>query len=115
MPTVLVDVPLESRVWHNEVFGPVVAVRPFSTLCEAINLVNDSLYGLQTGIYTASLDAAMKAFQELNVGGVMINETPTFRVDLMPYGGVKYSGLGREGLTYAINEMTEIKLCCFSI
>jgi acyl-CoA reductase-like NAD-dependent aldehyde dehydrogenase len=99
---------------REEAFGPVAAVRPFSTLAEAIDLVNDSSYGLQAGIYTRSLDAAFAAFRELDVGGVMVNEVPTFRVDLMPYGGMKRSGIGREGLKYAVEEMTEIKLACFT-
>jgi acyl-CoA reductase-like NAD-dependent aldehyde dehydrogenase len=72
--------------------------------------VNDSRYGLQAGIYTNNIKAAMQAAEELEVGGVMINDFPTFRVDNMPYGGVKESGFGREGVKYAIEEMTELKL-----
>jgi acyl-CoA reductase-like NAD-dependent aldehyde dehydrogenase len=79
-------------------------------LDEAIHAVNDSRYGLQAGIYTRDIQAAMRAAEQLEVGGVMINDFPTFRVDHMPYGGVKESGFGREGIKYAIEGMTELKL-----
>lgn len=109
-PTILVDVPTDEPISCQEVFGPLVALSPFSTLDEAIAAVNDSRYGLQAGIYTSDIKAAMKAAEELEVGGVMINDFPTFRVDNMPYGGVKESGFGREGIKYAVEEMTELKL-----
>ncbi|MCR8994235.1 aldehyde dehydrogenase family protein [Brevibacillus laterosporus] len=109
-PTILTDVPTHAKVSCQEVFGPLVMITPFSTLDEAIAMVNDSRYGLQAGIYTNNIHAAMKAAEELEVGGVMINDFPTFRVDNMPYGGVKESGFGREGIKYAVEEMTELKL-----
>jgi acyl-CoA reductase-like NAD-dependent aldehyde dehydrogenase len=109
-PTILVDVPVDEPISCQEVFGPLVALSSFSTLDEAIDAVNDSRYGLQAGIYTSDIKAAMKAAEELEVGGVMINDFPTFRVDNMPYGGVKESGFGREGIKYAVEEMTELKL-----
>ena len=109
-PTILTDVPDEARVWKDEAFAPVIAVRPFGTLDEAIEAVNASRYGLQAGIYTDRLDDALRAAREIRCGGVMINDVPTFRVDLMPYGGEKESGLGREGPKYAIEEMTEIRV-----
>jgi len=109
-PTVLTGVPKDEAVSCREVFGPIVCVAPFATLEEAIANVNDSRYGLQAGIYTQNLSAAMKAADRIEAGGVMINDFPTFRVDHMPYGGVKESGIGREGVRYAIEELTELKL-----
>ncbi len=109
-PTILTGVPDEARVWKDEAFAPVIAVRPFGTLDEAIGAVNASRYGLQAGIYTDRLDDALRAAREIRCGGVMVNDVPTFRVDLMPYGGEKDSGLGREGPKYAIEEMTEIRV-----
>ncbi|WP_231705878.1 aldehyde dehydrogenase family protein, partial [Effusibacillus lacus] len=96
----------------QEVFGPVVIVTPFVDLNKAIEAVNDSRYGLQAGVYTNDLRAAMRAAEQLHVGGVMINDIPTFRVDNMPYGGVKESGFGREGVKFAVEEMTDLKLIC---
>ncbi|MGD8189900.1 aldehyde dehydrogenase family protein [Brevibacillus ginsengisoli] len=110
LPTVLENVKEDSKVSCQEVFGPVAILAPFSALDEAIAKVNDSRYGLQAGIYTKDISLALKAAEELEVGGVMINDIPTFRVDNMPYGGVKESGIGREGLKYAVEEMTEMKL-----
>lgn len=109
-PTVLTGVPAEAKVSCQEVFGPVVLINPVESIEQAIGLVNDSRYGLQAGIYTNNLSFALQAADELHVGGVMINDIPTFRVDHMPYGGVKESGMGREGIKYAIEEMTELKL-----
>jgi acyl-CoA reductase-like NAD-dependent aldehyde dehydrogenase len=80
------------------------------TLRPAVRIVNDSIYGLQAGIFTKNIDHALYAFNELEVGGVVINDVPSFRVDSMPYGGVKQSGLGREGVRFAMEEMTEMKL-----
>jgi acyl-CoA reductase-like NAD-dependent aldehyde dehydrogenase len=90
-----------------------MCVRPFTTLEEAIATVNDSAYGLQAGVYTDSLEDALRAAHEIECGGVMINDVPTFRVDLMPYGGQKGSGLGREGPRFAVEEMTEIRVVSF--
>ncbi|TKB26797.1 aldehyde dehydrogenase family protein [Desulfopila sp. IMCC35006] len=109
-PAILTNVARGVKVSCQEVFGPVVVISPFDTLDEAIDQVNDSVYGLQAGIYTPLLDNALHAARKLEVGGVMINDIPTFRVDQMPYGGVKESGIGREGLRYAVAEMTEMKL-----
>jgi len=112
-PTILTGVPAEAKVSCQEVFGPVVLVNPVKSVQEAIGYVNDSRYGLQAGLYTNHLGLALQAADELHVGGVMINDIPTFRVDHMPYGGVKESGMGREGIKYAIEEMTELKLVVF--
>ncbi len=109
-PAILINVDKGVKVSCREVFGPVVVITPFDSLDEAIEQVNDSVYGLQAGIYTPLLDHALQAARKLQVGGVMINDIPTFRVDQMPYGGVKESGMGREGLRYAVTEMTEMKL-----
>lgn len=109
-PTVLTNVPETASVSCQEVFGPVVTLAPFSSLSEAIAATNRSRFGLQAGIYSNDIRAALRAAEELEVGGVMINDIPTFRVDHMPYGGVKESGFGREGVKYAVEEMTELKL-----
>ncbi|WP_129688173.1 aldehyde dehydrogenase family protein [Gottfriedia acidiceleris] len=109
-PTVILDVTSNMKVSCNEVFAPIVSICKVSSVNEAIDAVNDSRYGLQAGIYTNNVSNALKAADELHVGGVVINDVPTFRVDQMPYGGVKESGTGREGLKYAIEEMTEMKL-----
>ncbi|HDX9611236.1 aldehyde dehydrogenase family protein [Bacillus toyonensis] len=111
-PTVLTNVPGHVSVQCQEVFGPVMTVNTFKEFDEAIEKVNHSRYGLQAGVFTNNLFKAMRAIDELEVGGVMINDIPTFRVDHMPYGGVKESGTGREGIKYAIEEMTEMKLVC---
>jgi acyl-CoA reductase-like NAD-dependent aldehyde dehydrogenase len=112
-PTVLLHVDSSSSVSCQEVFAPIVMINKVATIEEAIRLVNDSKYGLQAGIYTQNIRTALAAAEALEVGGVMINDIPTFRVDHMPYGGVKESGTGREGVKYAIHELTELKLICF--
>ena len=112
-PTVLLHVDPKAKVSCQEVFAPIVLINKVSTVEEAISYVNDSRYGLQAGIYTNNVFTALKAAEDLEVGGVMINDIPTFRVDHMPYGGVKESGVGREGLKYAVEEMTEMKLVSF--
>jgi acyl-CoA reductase-like NAD-dependent aldehyde dehydrogenase len=109
-PTVLSRVPRDCKLFTEEAFAPVVVVNPFDDFDEAITMVNDSKYGLQAGIFTRDLSKAMRAAREMENGGVMINEVPTFRVDLMPYGGQKGSGIGREGPEYAVEEMTEIRV-----
>jgi glyceraldehyde-3-phosphate dehydrogenase (NADP+) len=109
-PTVLTDVPLTAQVCSNEAFAPLVVAFPFRELDEAIARVNDSMFGLQTGIFTNDLAGAFRAFGELEVGGVIVNDVPTYRIDHMPYGGVKDSGLGREGLRWAIEDMTEVRI-----
>lgn len=110
IPTVLLGVDAASKVSCQEVFAPVVSINKVESVEEAIDLVNDSRYGLQAGIYTENIQTAMQASKKLHVGGVLINDIPTFRVDHMPYGGVKDSGVGREGIKYAIKDMTELKL-----
>ncbi len=109
-PAVLTGVKETDPIMRLEAFGPVLGVNPYESLDDAIALVNDSDYGLQAGIYTRDLQKAFAAAQRVHVGGFMINEVPQFRVDQMPYGGVKQSGFGREGPRYAIEEMTEPKL-----
>ncbi|SDR50771.1 succinate-semialdehyde dehydrogenase / glutarate-semialdehyde dehydrogenase [Paraburkholderia fungorum] len=113
-PTLLADVDPASQVSCQEVFGPVMSLVPFDTLDEAIDRVNATPYGLATGIFTNRLDAAFKAARRLHVGGVHINETSSSRVDLMPYGGSKDSGFGREGPHYAVREMSEERLITLS-
>ncbi|WP_026689573.1 aldehyde dehydrogenase family protein [Alteribacter aurantiacus] len=113
LPTILADAPLDSSVSCEEVFGPVVHINAFSKWEEAIEAVNNSDFGLQAGVFTLDMKKAFQASEELEVGGVLINDIPTFRVDHMPYGGVKKSGFGREGIKYAIEEMTELKLVSF--
>jgi glyceraldehyde-3-phosphate dehydrogenase (NADP+) len=110
MPAIVTGVRPDMKISCQEVFGPVVAVTAYDTLDEALAMVNDSIYGLQAGIFTRDAPSAWRAFEKLEVGGVMVDDVPTFRVDHMPYGGVKESGAGREGLKYAIEEMTEIKV-----
>lgn len=109
-PTVIERAPRSSRVCAEEAFAPVVAIFPVESFAAGINQLNDSDYGLQAGVFTNSLEHALAAFDELEVGGVIINDIPSYRIDHMPYGGVKDSGLGREGLRWAIEDMTEPKL-----
>jgi acyl-CoA reductase-like NAD-dependent aldehyde dehydrogenase len=109
-PTVLTEVPLAAQVCSNEAFAPLVVAFPFSDMSDAIARVNDSMFGLQTGVFTNDLAGAWQAFGELEVGGVIVNDIPTYRIDHMPYGGVKDSGLGREGLRWSIEDMTEIRI-----
>ena len=113
-PTILTGVPRSAALWREEAFGPVIVMNAYETFEEAVEAVNDSKYGLQGGIFTSDIDQAFQAASRFEVGGVIINDVPTFRVDQMPYGGVKDSGMGREGLKYAIEEMTEEKLICFN-
>ena len=109
-PTVIANPGRDDDVSCQEVFGPVCTVTPVDSLAEAIELANGTRYGLQAGIFTSSLDSALRAAQELEFGGVTVNEAPTFRSDQMPYGGVKDSGNTREGPHYAVREMTEERL-----
>src|SRR5207249_9976912 len=105
-PTVLADVPADAKIACEEVFGPVVTVAAYDELDEALALANGTRYGLQAGIFTADVRAALRAAQKLEFGGVTVNEAPTFRADQMPYGGVKDSGNTREGPAYAVRELT---------
>ncbi|MCY7431218.1 aldehyde dehydrogenase family protein [Bacillus safensis] len=109
-PAILLNPPKQAKVVCEEVFGPVVSILPFEELEEAIKEANDSRYGLQAGIFTNQLDVALHAAKELEAGGVVINGTSNFRLDHWPYGGIKRSGLGREGPRFAIEEMTETKM-----
>ncbi|MGQ4583219.1 aldehyde dehydrogenase family protein [Lysobacter sp. F60174L2] len=106
----LEKVPHDSDLYRQEAFGPVAFIEPFEDFDDALAAVNDSEFGLQAGVFTARLDHAMRAWDRLDVGGVVVGDIPSFRVDNMPYGGVKASGLGREGLRYAIEDMTEQRL-----
>ncbi len=114
-PGVLADVPEQSTLMRKELFGPLVAVNRYTSLDGAIELVNGTPFGLQAGIYTQHLQRAFQAARKLRAGGVLINDVPTFRADHMPYGGVKNSGIGREGPRYAVEEMTEPKLICWRV
>jgi acyl-CoA reductase-like NAD-dependent aldehyde dehydrogenase len=109
-PTVIADAPRDSKVACEEVFGPVCTVAAYDSLDEAIELANGTSYGLQAGIFTRDVKAALRAARDLDFGGVTVNEAPTFRADQMPYGGVKDSGNTREGPAYAVREMTEERL-----
>jgi acyl-CoA reductase-like NAD-dependent aldehyde dehydrogenase len=108
--TLLEDVPRDRALCAREAFGPVAVLSRFSTFDEAIREVNDSVFGLQAGVFTRDIHRAYKAWDDLEVGGVVIGDVPSWRGDGMPYGGVKDSGLGREGVRFAIEEMTEIRL-----
>jgi acyl-CoA reductase-like NAD-dependent aldehyde dehydrogenase len=109
-PAILADVPPDANVSCSEVFGPVVQVEKYSDFDQALELANNTRYGLQAGVFTKDMKKAFKAYEALQVGGVVVNDYPSFRVENMPYGGVKDSGVGREGLRYAMEEMTELKL-----
>jgi glyceraldehyde-3-phosphate dehydrogenase (NADP+) len=109
-PTILTDVPVTAAVCSNEAFAPLVVAFQFRDFGDAIRGVNDSSFGLQTGVFTNDLPNTWRSFHELEVGGVIINDVPTYRIDHMPYGGVKDSGLGREGLRWAMEDMTEIRI-----
>lgn len=108
-PTLLENVPRNTKLFQEEVFGPVAILEKVDNLQDAIDKVNDSKYGLHAGVFTNHIGNIQKCFQELEVGGVIINEVPTFRADHMPYGGVKESGLGREGIRYAMEDFCERK------
>ncbi len=109
-PTVLTDVSADAKVCAAEVFAPLVGIYRFERFEDALREVNRSAFGLQAGVFTSALEHALRAFDELEVGGVIVNDVPTWRIDQMPYGGVKDSGLGREGPRYTIEEMTEPRL-----
>jgi glyceraldehyde-3-phosphate dehydrogenase (NADP+) len=109
-PTVLTGVPETAKVCAEEVFGPLVVLAPFEKFEEAIAAVNRSTFGLQAGVFTRDLQRTLYAFDVIEAGGVIVNDVPTWRIDHMPYGGVKDSGSGREGPHYTMEEMTELKL-----
>jgi len=109
-PTVLGNTQPNMRVNRQEIFAPVITVTPYDDFDEALAMANDTDYGLQSGLFTQNMNRILRAFEEIEVGGLQVNDVSTFRVDQMPYGGVKGSGIGREGPRYAIEEMTEMKL-----
>lgn len=113
-PTVLTGVPESAKVWCEEVFGPVLVVAPVAGVDEAFAVVNDSPYGLQAGVFTRDVRTAFRAHRELEVGGVVVGDVPSYRADQMPYGGVKESGVGREGLRSAMEDMTHEKVMVLS-
>jgi acyl-CoA reductase-like NAD-dependent aldehyde dehydrogenase len=114
-PTVLTGTKPDMKVNCQEIFGPVVTVEPYNDFDEALRKVNQSVYGLQAGLFTRDAKLLFQAYEELEVGGLIAGDVPSFRIDHMPYGGVKDSGLGREGLRYAIEEMTEPKLLVMNL
>lgn len=114
-PTILENVIPELRVSWLEAFSPIVVVSKYRDFAEALESVNYSIYGLQAGVFTNDLKKAFLAYDVLDVGGVIVNDIPTFRIDHMPYGGIKQSGFGREGVKYAIEEMTELKLLALNL
>jgi glyceraldehyde-3-phosphate dehydrogenase (NADP+) len=114
-PTVLVNVPEDCKLATEEVFGPVVTIYNVPDLDTAISQSNRVDFGLQAGIFTRDLDKAFRAIRKLDVGGVMVNDSSDYRIDAMPFGGVKGSGLGREGIKFALQEMTEPKVVCFKV
>lgn len=114
-PTVVTDVTPRMKLVCEEVFGPVMSVIPYRELDDAIRQVNDTPLGLQCGVFSASLDVAFRAVREIRAGGVIVNGSSTWRIDQMPYGGVKQSGIGREGPRYAIEEMSEQRLIVFNL
>lgn len=114
-PTVLRGVDRAQRLWCDEAFAPVVGVSTYNRFDDALNRINDSRYGLQAGVFTESVDLAMQAARKLQVGGVIVNDVPTYRIDSMPYGGVKDSGNGREGVRYAMEELTDLKLVVLNL
>lgn len=114
-PTVLVDTTAEMAVNQEELFAPAITVSPYDDFDQAIAMANDTDFGLQAGLFTQNMNRIQRAFEEIQVGGLLINDVSTFRVDQMPYGGVKGSGTGREGPRYAIEEMTERKLMVLNL
>ena len=106
----IAELPDDAELWCEEIFGPVVCLRRVPDVETAIQVVNQSRYGLQAAIYTKSLGSAFEAINKLDVGGVVVNEIPGFRSDIMPYGGVKDSGIGREGPRFAIEEFTVTRM-----
>lgn len=114
-PTVLLEVPANTKIMTKELFGPAVAVNSFKDFDEALEKANSTRYGLQVGVFTSNIFEAFRAIEKLDFGGVMINESPAYRADFMPYGGYKDSGIGREGVRFAIEEMTELKTVVFDL
>jgi len=113
-PTVLEGTPTTCRLWHEEVFAPLVMLAPFETLDEAIEMANAPEYSLHAGIFTSNLSIALEAANRIEAGGVMINDSSDFRFDAMPFGGSKYGSIGREGVRFAYEEMTQPKVVCIN-
>ncbi|UWU25896.1 aldehyde dehydrogenase family protein (plasmid) [Rhizobium sp. CB3060] len=113
-PTVLEGTPTTCSLWHEEVFAPVVMLAPFETLDEAIEMANDPEYSLHAGIFTSNLSVALEAAGRIEAGGVMINDSSDYRFDAMPFGGSKYGSMGREGVRFAYEEMTQPKVVCIN-
>ncbi|MBB4577256.1 aldehyde dehydrogenase family protein [Rhizobium lentis] len=113
-PTVLEGTPVTCRLWHEEVFAPVVMLAPFATLDEAVELANEPEYSLHAGIFTGNLNVALEAANRIEAGGVMINDSSDYRFDAMPFGGSKYGSMGREGVRFAYEEMTQPKVVCLN-
>jgi acyl-CoA reductase-like NAD-dependent aldehyde dehydrogenase len=109
-PTLIEDCPKDAALYREEAFGPAVTIEAYDDFDEVLHRVNDSKFGLQAGIFTRDLYKAQQAWDDLDVGGVVIGDVPSWRVDHMPYGGVKDSGLGREGVKFAMEDMSEIRL-----
>ena len=114
-PTVVADAKPDMRISREELFGPAVAVSAFNDIDEAIAMANDSRFGLSAGIFTQNIDWAMRFAKEVESGSLHINSSPQWRADLMPYGGLKDSGMGKEGPAYAVQEMTELKMVVFHL
>ncbi|MCP3027328.1 aldehyde dehydrogenase family protein [Halobacillus sp. A5] len=114
-PTILSNVPANATIAKEEIFGPVVLVYPVDSLYEAVERSNDVNYGLQAGIFTSNINQAFYAVKHMNVGGIMINDSSDYRIDAMPFGGTKGSGIGREGIQFAIEAMTEAKVVSFRL
>jgi glyceraldehyde-3-phosphate dehydrogenase (NADP+) len=113
-PTIIENAPKDAFVCSREAFAPLVTIFPIRSFAEGVASVNDSVYGLQAGVFTNNLERAHYAFENIETGGVIMNDIPTYRIDHMPYGGVKASGLSREGIRYAIEDMTEMRLLVFN-
>jgi acyl-CoA reductase-like NAD-dependent aldehyde dehydrogenase len=111
-PTVLENVHTGSGLWMEEVFGPVVMLQPFTTFDEAVDMANAVDFSLHAGIFTRSLDTALQAASRIDAGGVMVNDSSDYRFDGMPFGGSKYGSMGREGVRFAYEEMTQPKVVC---
>ena len=114
-PTVMTETSPDMKVNCEEVFAPIVTVSPYDTWDDAVAIINDSPYGLQAGLFTNDMKRIMDAWDRIDVGGLQVNSASTFRVDHMPYGGVKASGYGREGVKYAVEDMTELRLMVLNL
>jgi acyl-CoA reductase-like NAD-dependent aldehyde dehydrogenase len=114
-PTILTQTTPQMQVNAEEVFAPIVTIETYHDFVEAVEKVNDSRFGLQAGVFTQQVRHIFHAYEHIEVGGLVVNDIPTYRIDHMPYGGIKDSGIGREGVRYAIEEMTELKLMALNL